>query len=232
MSSALDSGKRCGVTLIELLVVIAIIGFLIGMLLPAVQHAREAANRRSCGNKLKQLGLALQQFHDTHRKFPPGQVQGPYPEAGVYWTVNHGWAVFLLASIEQQPLADAYHWDQKLVDPSNQEVVASLLNIFQCPSVPDQNRYSTGGPFGLNGTKGACGDFAPTWFVDPVLAAGDNRGVLVPNCMTRMADITDGASNTISSPKTLAGPPIGSQARWGWGRSRAGHGRDLTRVLP
>jgi prepilin-type N-terminal cleavage/methylation domain-containing protein/prepilin-type processing-associated H-X9-DG protein len=198
MPRTFQDDKRSGFTLVELLVVIAIIAVLIGLLVPAVQKVREAAHRLACANNLKQLGLALHNFHDTHYGFPPGQVVGPYAAAGVYWPVNHGWAVFILPDLEQQPLSSAYHWDRSGGDPSNQGVVAHPLKNFWCPSAPEQDRYdTTHGRFPTYGGKGACGDYAPTWGVDPALATGDYRGVLVPKCMTRLTDITDGTSNTI-----------------------------------
>jgi prepilin-type N-terminal cleavage/methylation domain-containing protein len=212
MPQFLTKARRHGYTLIELLVVIATIAVLISLLLPAVQKVREAANRMKCANNLRQLGLALHQFHDARGKFPPGQVQGPNPEAGVFWSTQHSWAVFILPYIEQQPLWALYRLDVMLYQPLNQDVVAKPLKNFWCPSAPE-DRYYTGGVFAANGTKGACGDYAPTYQVDPTLATGDYRGVLVPDSMTPMAAITDGTSNTILLTEDAGRPQL-------W---RAGH---------
>jgi prepilin-type N-terminal cleavage/methylation domain-containing protein/prepilin-type processing-associated H-X9-DG protein len=196
-------GRR-GMTLLELLVVICIIAVLIGLLLPAVQKVRESASRLKCQNNLKQLGLALINFHNNYGQFPPAGAQGPLP--GTWITaanVYHGWAVFILPDIELKPLYDQYHWDRWSADPLNQCVVAQPLRIFQCPSAPDQDRYMTFGPFQNNG-KGACGDYAATLSVDPILVAqqliappADYLGVLELNRMTCVLQITDGTSNTI-----------------------------------
>jgi prepilin-type N-terminal cleavage/methylation domain-containing protein len=152
--------RSCGFTLIELLVVIAIIAVLVGLLLPAVQKAREAANRLSCTNNLKQIGLALHQFATTRGGFPPCEIQGPYPPLGVPANAYHGWGVFLLPYLEQQPLASQYHWDVDVVNPIDQPVVGTQLTILQCPSaVP--NRVMTFARWETFGTHGACTDYAP-----------------------------------------------------------------------
>ena len=103
--------RRIGFTLIELLVVIAIIGVLIGLLLPAVQKVREAANRMSCTNNLKQLALALHSFHDTHGSFPKCPVVG---SAGI------SWHCYILPYIEQQALASK-------VDPTKAAYASAAL---------------------------------------------------------------------------------------------------------
>jgi hypothetical protein len=214
-----------------LLVVIAIIAVLIALLIPAVQKVREAANRMQCSNNLKQLGLALHNFHDAYHKFPPGQAPGPLPEAGITQAgVNHGWAPFVLPFIEGQNLANLYRWDLWSADLRNQPVMATQLPIFQCPSAPDQNRFMTFQAFENNG-HGACGDYAPTWYVDPnfisflvaqgwIASAADHRGVLVPNEMTRLAAITDGTSNTI-----LLTEDAGRPRQWRAGQARSNSSR-------
>jgi prepilin-type processing-associated H-X9-DG protein len=184
-----------------------------------VQKVREAANRAACQNNLKQLGLALQLFHDTHKKFPPGQVEGPFPEARVTKAVYHGWGSFILPYIEQQPLADRYSLDVNHYDWPNEPVVSIHLKIFQCPSA-EPDRVMTYGVF-TNGVKGACGDYASTWKVDPVLVqlgwvdkAASYDGALTLNHMTRMVEIIDGTANTI-----LLTEDAGRPRQWRTGQS-------------
>jgi prepilin-type N-terminal cleavage/methylation domain-containing protein/prepilin-type processing-associated H-X9-DG protein len=217
MPRLLKSYRRPGLTLVELLVVIAIIAVLIGLLLPAVQKVREAANRMACANNLKQLGLALHNFHDAHGKFPPGQVSGGLLEAGVTQAVNHGWGPFFLPFIERQDLADRYHWDVNVSDPANRPVGSTQLKIFQCPSA-EPDRFYTAGPVSAYGGKSACGDYAPTWYVDAILVGEGlidraGNGVLQPNHMTRLSEITDGMSQTI-----LLTEDAGRPRQWRMGR--------------
>jgi len=157
---------RRGFTLVELLVVIAIIGVMVGLLLPAVQAAREAARRMSCSNNMKQLGLALHNYHSTHQKFPYSVLMSGSLTAGsarppATMTRNHrGWLV-VLPFIEQQALYDLA--DLRLatghyvrpgsgtlagprpgeVGNRNDEVVSTPVSSFLCPSDPNPTNYAT-----------------------------------------------------------------------------------------
>jgi len=137
--------RRRAFTLIELLVVIAIIAILIGLLLPAVQKIREAANRMSCSNKLKQLGLALHNYHDTNGTLPPGGQGAVYPipnPAGNTTTIaGTSWCVFVLPYIEQDNLFKQYRWDLAYNSVENGLVGANVVPGLYCPSGPSPKKY-------------------------------------------------------------------------------------------
>ncbi len=200
-------------TLIELLVVIAIIGVLIALLLPAVQKVRAAANRMSCANHLKQIGLALHHFEDVRGCFPPGQVAGPYPPAGVTASVNHGFWPFLLPYLEQDALYRLYHWEVAWNDPLNVPAITTQLKFLQCPSTPEANRVAN--PNYAPENVGACIDYAPLGDVASALVgkalikpADSYLGVLSRNYMTKIAEISDGTSNTILVGECAGRPQV------------------------
>jgi prepilin-type N-terminal cleavage/methylation domain-containing protein len=182
-----------GFTLIELLVVIAIIAILIGLLLAAVQKVREAANRIKCSNNLKQLGLAAQNYHDSYDHLPPGVGYYPTSTNGAFGT----YFFHLLPYIEQETL---YRSAQGTVSfpppagptvvyyPGNNNVFAQKVVAFLCPSDPSV------GPDGLVTVNGV--RFGATCYVANGLVAGQTTPP-GPQGRTRLADITDGLSNTI-----------------------------------
>jgi prepilin-type N-terminal cleavage/methylation domain-containing protein/prepilin-type processing-associated H-X9-DG protein len=128
--------RPSGFTLVDLLVVIAIIGILIALLLPAVQAAREAARRAECQNKLKQLGLALHNYHDTYKHFPPGAQNDVYREPNLNNTYIKGttWLVFILPQMEQSALFETYDFNQPYNVTVNERVGNNEVLALKCPS--------------------------------------------------------------------------------------------------
>jgi prepilin-type N-terminal cleavage/methylation domain-containing protein len=131
---------RAGFTLVELLVVIAIIGVLVALLLPAVQAAREAARRSSCSNNLKQIGIAIHNYHDTFNTFPTGGVQ---PGACCGTPSAASWGIHILPFMEQKALYDQYDhntWNDQSRNAANTFVTTQFVKTYICPSDLNTNR--------------------------------------------------------------------------------------------
>jgi len=211
MPTNLNKGPRHrGFTLIELLVVIAIIAILIALLLPAVQQAREAARRTQCKNNLKQIGLALHNYHDIAKMFPIGaQDAGPNEEM---W----GWGAAILPMIDQAPLYNQLQVDKlrlrEVLDDTNlRSFTQTILEGFICPSDPGKSLMSGGR---MNGSSGrhfngnssvnnqfrvAKSNYIGSCGYNDVNQVTENRtrGIFHRRSTFRMRDITDGTSNTI-----------------------------------
>ncbi|MGB0655052.1 MAG: DUF1559 domain-containing protein [Pirellulales bacterium] len=146
-----EAGRRLGFTLIELLVVIAIIGVLVGLLLPAVQQAREAARRSACSNNMKQQGLALHNYADANPEtFPTGWI-GEYEAGEIHGDEGEGWgfASQMLPYIEEKNVYDTINFGEGVGHTSNATARTSIISAFRCPS----DSYGAGDLFnpGLDG---------------------------------------------------------------------------------
>lgn len=222
--------RRYGFTLIELLVVIAIIAILVALLLPAVQQAREAARRSSCKNNLKQLGLALHNYHDINNCLPIGclfkDMGGSYPTNSNRST----WLARLLPQLEQNALFDRMDFDSNFgvagYDPENVKTVD--VATFRCPSDPGdrgktgQSGYAPtsyvaciGDTYRLFGDGTAAATAAHgsvirgnSEWARMVLNNGSEKGIFATNSHCRFRDITDGTSNTMAVSECLVGDMV------------------------
>lgn len=213
--------QRCrarGFTLVELLVVIAIIGILIALLLPAVQSAREAARRINCSSNLKQLGLAMHNYHDVHKALPPAfMVYNAQGEIDGGWA----WAVFLMPFVEQSPLQDSlsvtkYTLDQVITDPALLPMLQMPLSVLKCPSSPmeDLREYQGTGSSMVSTANYVC---CRGWFSYGGRYSMDRNmnGICYGESGTRLAEITDGTSNTFAlGERTVFPANAENPAKW------------------
>jgi prepilin-type N-terminal cleavage/methylation domain-containing protein/prepilin-type processing-associated H-X9-DG protein len=188
---------RAGFTLVELLVVIAIMGVLIGLLMPAVQKVREAANRISCQNNLKQIGLAMHNYQDARLSLPPGYcASGPYVDGTTDTSPGWGWATYILPYMEQDNLYDQFTLNQPV---ENSPGIQTILKGFICPSdIPLDAPFTVPNAFGVTVTTAAPCSYAACCGGDESDTADPTgKGVFYRNSKTRLTDITDGTSETI-----------------------------------
>jgi prepilin-type N-terminal cleavage/methylation domain-containing protein/prepilin-type processing-associated H-X9-DG protein len=185
-----------GFTLVELLVVIAIIGILVALMLPAVQAAREAARRVQCQNNLHQIGIALHNYHDTNRRFPPGLV----------WPNRTFWSGHLLPYLEQKPMYEGLVFNGLWHVSPNEEACKSYLSVFRCPSTTAPAHISAQGitdRVPCNYLACTSGTVMRESGPPPLAGRPDSDGIFFLDSDTRLADIVDGSSSTVAVGETV-----------------------------
>jgi prepilin-type N-terminal cleavage/methylation domain-containing protein len=188
---AMPRGKRAGFTLVELLVVIAIIGILVALLLPAIQAAREAVRRASCQNNLRQLGIALHNYHDVLGELPPSRIPTPL----------NNWMALTLPFIEQKNVQDLYHFDKDWSAVENQPAVRTKIKILICPSAsggPERlDQFASGRFAAVSDYATPAGTTALVYSANSLPAPTDLRGIINGLEGIRLAQILDGTAQTI-----------------------------------
>jgi prepilin-type N-terminal cleavage/methylation domain-containing protein/prepilin-type processing-associated H-X9-DG protein len=196
-----------GFTLVELLVVIAIIGVLMALLLPAVQRVRAAADQMTTANNLRQIGIALHNYHNDFLVFPPGYQadwRSPHRDPGTWdGPPGWGWGALILKYVEQDAVARQINYELPCWHPSHAQLVRTRIKVFLNPAAPNQENpmqvldegRNVLASFGLSHFVGNAGHDEP--WGGPVGDWASANGVLYRNSMVRLADIRDGSSNTV-----------------------------------
>jgi prepilin-type N-terminal cleavage/methylation domain-containing protein/prepilin-type processing-associated H-X9-DG protein len=192
--------RAAGFTLIELMVVIAVIGILAALLIPAVQAAREASRRTQCRNNLHQIGVALQNYHDASRCFPPGYVSA-FDSQGNDTGMGWGWGAILLPYVEQAALDRSANFSLPIESAPNAPARESLLNLFVCPSdtiTPTWSaveRDTLGNPLATICQVASANYIGVFGVSEPGI---DGEGLFFRDSRIAVRDVTDGTSDTFA----------------------------------
>jgi prepilin-type N-terminal cleavage/methylation domain-containing protein len=192
-----------GFTVIELLVGIAILGVLAALLLPAIQQAREAARQMECKNHLRQIGIALHNYHDSLGSFPPGCLDKRHfrdPPT----KKNFAWSALLLPYLEQSNLNLQIDYHYPYDHPTNADVAIKDLAIYRCPSSIFRKRIASG--------KSDYGGLFGQRIIGSLHA---DNGLFIHDQPLRMIDVLDGLTNTLA----IAEDTVGPDAQWINGRN-------------
>lgn len=209
--------RQTAFTLVELLVVIAIIGILVGLLLPAVQSAREAARRSMCGNHLTQLALAVQNYEAAFGIYPPGTINPTGPIVNAPQGYHHNWLSQLLPYIEEGVTYDHIDFSAGVYDAPNDPVRRVHIEIHQCPSDWDR-RFE----YAATNYAGVHHDLA-----QPIDA--DNHGVFFLNSAVEYDQVSDGSSHTLFiGEKLLEENDLGWMSGTRWTLRNTGTGLNLS----
>ena len=224
---ALFRGNRCapgarGFTLVELLVVIAILGLLLALLLPAIQAARESTRRSWCTSNLRQIGIALHNYHDARQAFPPGCIERRRFRSTAERQL--AWSVLILPMLEESSLADRFDMSAAYDDPVNREAAGAVLSVYLCPSTAtladdrddDDDGLTTAG-LGVTDYGGMFGSQEVAQLMN---------GVMIWDKPIAIGDIRDGTSYTIQVAED-SGRGTAMDGEWANGENIFDQGRKI-----